>query len=91
MLYYLSYFKEAFLFFKLEHFSYSMKERKSLPSKIYCIDNGLRNAVSFKFSKDEGRLVENLVFIELLRKERDFYYWRKMERWILLLKIKIRL
>ncbi len=72
---YLSHFKETFLFFTIEHFSYSLKEQKTLPSKIYCVDNGLRNAVSFKFSKDEGKLAENLVFLELRRKNKDIYYW----------------
>lgn len=72
---YLEYFKEAFLFFPLEHFSYSFKEQKVLAPKIYCIDNGLRNAVSFKFSNDEGKLAENLVFMELKRREEDAYYW----------------
>ncbi|MHA1866183.1 MAG: ATP-binding protein [Candidatus Heimdallarchaeaceae archaeon] len=75
---YLSYYIEAFLFFTLDHFSYSLKEQKTLPSKIYCIDNGLRNAVSFKFSKDEGKLAENLVFIELKRRQKDIYYWKKI-------------
>jgi len=75
---YLSYYIEAFLLFTLDHFSYSLKEQKTLPSKIYCIDNGLRNAVSFKFSKDEGKLAENLVFIELKRREKDLYYWKKI-------------
>lgn len=73
---YISFFKEAFLFFTLDHFSYSLKEQKTLPSKIYCIDNGLRNAASFKFSKDEGKLVENLIFIDLKRKGYEFYYWK---------------
>ncbi len=72
---YLSHFKETFLFFTVEHFSYSLKEQKTLPSKVYCIDNGLRNAVSFKFSEDEGKLAENLVFLELRRKHKDIYYW----------------
>lgn len=73
---YLSYYKEAFLFFTLDHFSYSFKEQKTLPSKVYCIDNGLRNAVSFKFSKDEGKLAENLVLVELKRREEGVYYWK---------------
>ena len=72
---YLSYYTEAYLFFINDYFSYSVKEQKTRPSKIYCIDNGLRNAVSFKFSKDEGRLAENLVFIELKRRNKDVYYW----------------
>ncbi len=73
---YLTYYKEAFLFFTIDHFSYSFKEQKTLASKIYCIDNGLRNAVSFKFSKDEGKLAENLVFIELKRRNKEVYYWK---------------
>lgn len=73
---YLSYYKEAFLFFTLDYFSYSLKEQKTNASKVYCVDNGLRNAVSFKFSKDEGKLAENLVFIELIRNKKDVYYWK---------------
>jgi len=73
---YLSYYKEAFLFFTLDYFSYSFKEQKVVASKIYCIDNGIRNAVSFKFSKDEGKLAENLVFVELRRREKEVYYWK---------------
>lgn len=73
---YLSYYKEAFLFFTLDYFSYSLKEQKTNASKIYCIDNGLRNAVSFKFSRDEGRLAENLVFLHLKRMKNNMYYWK---------------
>ncbi|HLC72123.1 MAG TPA: ATP-binding protein [Candidatus Nanoarchaeia archaeon] len=74
---YISYYQEAFLLFTLDHFSYSLKEQKTLPSKVYCVDNGLRNAVAFKFSKDDGKLVENLVFLELRRNDKEVYYWKK--------------
>lgn len=73
---YLQYMEEAFLIFQIPVFSYSLKVQEYSPKKIYCIDNGLRNAVSFRFSKDEGRLVENLVFIELKRKGKEVYYWK---------------
>ncbi len=73
---YLSYYKEAFLFFTIDHFSYSFKEQKTLPSKVYCIDSGLRNAVSFKFSEDYGKLAENIVFVGLKRRSKDVYYWK---------------
>jgi len=85
---YLDYYKEAFLFFTSDHFSYSFKEQKTAASKIYCIDNGLRNAVSFKFSKDEGKLVENLVFVELKRKNKDIYYWKDKNEVDIVLKNK---
>ena len=73
---YLYLYKEVFLFFTLNHFSYSLKEQKTFPSKVYCIDNGLVNAVSFKFTKNEGKLAENTVFIELKRREKELYYWK---------------
>jgi uncharacterized protein len=77
---YIYYYKEAFLFFRLDHFSYSLKVQKTNASKIYCIDNGLRNAVSFKFSKDEGKLVENSVFIEFKRRKKEVYYWHNSKK-----------
>ena len=40
------------------------------------IDNGLRNEVSFAFSEDRGRLLENLVFIELKRRGRELFYFK---------------
>ncbi|MFH0860758.1 MAG: ATP-binding protein [Candidatus Altiarchaeota archaeon] len=76
---YMSYYKEAFLFFTIDHFSYSLKEQKTNPSKIYCIDNGLRNAASFRFSEDEGKLAENLVYLQLRRADSDVYYWKEKD------------
>ena len=72
---YLGYIAESRLLFELSLFSYSLKVQNRNNKKVYCIDNGLRNAVSFKFSKDEGKLAENLVFIELKRQDKDIYYW----------------
>ncbi|RLE44988.1 ATP-binding protein [Candidatus Woesearchaeota archaeon] len=75
---YLSFLEDAYLLFQVNFFSYSVKKSImiQMPRKIYCIDNGLRNAVSFRFSKDGGRLVENLVFIELKRREKEVFYWK---------------
>ena len=42
---------------------------------MYCIDTGLRNIASFRFSEDIGRLVENMVFLELKRRGKEIYYW----------------
>jgi hypothetical protein len=53
-----------------------LKEQKTRPTKIFCIDNGLRNAVAFKFSRDMGKLSENIVFLELIRRGFEVYYWK---------------
>jgi predicted AAA+ superfamily ATPase len=42
---------------------------------VYCIDTGLRNIASFQFSEDTGKLVENMVFLELKRRGKEIYYW----------------
>ena len=48
--------------------------------KIYIIDNGFIKARSFEVSPNYGRLLENIVFIELLRRdykpELDLFYYR---------------
>ena len=72
---YLSYLEDINLIYLVPFFSYSLKQQQTNPRKIYCADNGLRNAVSFRFSKDEGRLAENLVFLELKRRGEELYYW----------------
>jgi predicted AAA+ superfamily ATPase len=66
----------AKILFEVPAFSYSLQTQARQNRKIYCIDNGLRNAVSFRFSEDEGKLAENLVCIELVRSGLDPYYWK---------------
>ncbi|TFG42996.1 MAG: ATP-binding protein [Bacteroidia bacterium] len=75
---YLLYLEQAYLIYQLNFFSYSIKTSLAIqkPRKIYCIDNGLRNAASFKFSTDEGKLAENTTFIELNRRNLEVYYWK---------------
>jgi hypothetical protein len=75
---YLLFLEQAYLIYQLNFFSYSIKTSLAIqkPRKIYCIDNGLRNAASFKFSSDESKLAENSTFIELKRRNFDVYYWK---------------
>ncbi|MFP4197714.1 MAG: ATP-binding protein [Methanomassiliicoccales archaeon] len=73
---YIGYLERARMVFEVPFFSHSPKTQARNEKKAYCIDNGLRNAVSFVFSRDEGRLAENLVFLEILRRGEKPYYWK---------------
>lgn len=73
---YLSYLHEAYLIYSIDFFSYSLKDSSFMPKKCYSSDQGLRNFVSFKFSKDLGKIVENIVFIELIRRNKNVFYWK---------------
>ncbi len=73
---YLNYFNEAFLTFELSQFSYSLKFQQKASKKIYSVDCGLANTVSFRFSEDKGRIMEQCVFLELLRKGCETYFYK---------------
>ncbi|MBI5895704.1 MAG: ATP-binding protein, partial [Desulfobacterales bacterium] len=62
--------------FGVNHFAYSLKKQITYPRKAYCVDNGFINAVSFKFSEDVGRLLENAVFAALRTSGVACYYWK---------------
>lgn len=73
---YLEYFKEAFLVFELPQFSYSVKTQQKALKKIYPVDTGLANSVSFRFSEDKGRILETTVFLSLKRQDKEVYYYK---------------
>ena len=68
--------QNAYLFFQLDLFDYSIKRQIYNPSKIYSIDVALSNSMAFKFSENLGHIYENICFTELLRKNSEIYYWK---------------
>jgi len=73
-------FEGAFLFFFINKFDYSIRKQTQNPRKAYCIDNGFIAALGFKTSENKGKLLENLVAIELKRRGKEiFYYSEKNE------------
>lgn len=78
---YVSYIEESYLIFQLFSFSFKLKERLISPKKIYAIDTGMINAVSSKTFDNKSRLIENIVFLELLRVygKETFYYKSKQQ------------
>ena len=78
---YLKYMEEAYLIFPLRMFSFKLKEQMREINKYYVVDTGLAAAVSFRFSEDIGRMVESLVYVELLRRNArtpgmEIFYWK---------------
>ncbi|PIV64833.1 MAG: hypothetical protein COS11_00130 [bacterium (Candidatus Ratteibacteria) CG01_land_8_20_14_3_00_40_19] len=73
---YLEILENVFLFFRVELFAYSVKKQIYNPSKIYSVDSALSNSVAFKFSENIGHIYENLVFMELKRRNKEIFYWK---------------
>jgi len=74
---YFNYFENTYLIFLLPCFNYSLKKQIYLSKKVYLIDNALIINLGFRLSRDGGRLLENLVFIELKRKNKELYFFKE--------------
>ena len=55
-------------------FDVSVKKQLLNAKKVYVIDLGLMRQISFQHSENQGRLLENLVFLELKRQAKTIYY-----------------
>lgn len=72
-----------FMFLRISNYSKSLQKMESSQPKYYCIDNGLRDAVLLPQSSDDGKKLENTVFLQLYRQRTSvdsiFYYQGKGE------------
>jgi len=78
---YLSYIENSYFMANLPIFSHNIKDQMQYPRKVYIVDNVFINAISTKFSNNYGRLYENAVAANLIRKRAtnpllELYYWR---------------
>ena len=76
---FMDYLHEPYLFYYLPRYNNKLKLMKKAPQKVYIVDNGFVSEKAFSLSENIGRLLENQVFVELLRRGYDtettlFYY-----------------
>jgi predicted AAA+ superfamily ATPase len=79
---YIDKIQDSVALFVLNRFSLRVYQRESWPKKVYLCDMGLTKVV--RFSEDIGKLMENCVFLELLRLTNkkpmlEIYYWKNYE------------
>jgi len=72
---YTGFLEDAQMIFALNKFSYKLGEQQRVSRKLYVADTGLRNAISFRFSQDLGRLIENVVAQKLLSRGCKLHYF----------------
>ena len=71
---YCHYLENSFLIFIVNRFSYSLKKQMHFSKKVYFIDQALAESVGFRISQDDGRTLENIVFLQLLRQNKEIYF-----------------
>lgn len=77
---FMDYLHEPYLFYYLPRFNNKLKLMKKAAIKVYIIDNGFVTSKAFNISENLGRLLENEVFVQLLRQgfqvETSLFYYR---------------
>lgn len=74
---YLDACQSIYLAFVLKKFAHKFVSLELGERKVYCIDNGLLNAVNFRFSEDKGKAIEQVVFLEMKRRGKEIYFYRE--------------
>lgn len=72
---YLSYYEHSYLFSYLKKFDYSVKKQIMNSKKVYTADHAFAVRLGFNFSENKGRILENIVYTELLRRDCEVYYY----------------
>lgn len=65
---YLKYFEEAYLFYKSSRYDIRGRKILSTQGKYYIVDTGLRTQALGERNNDRGSVLENIVYVELLRR-----------------------
>ena len=73
---YLTILEDVYLIQPLSLYDFSIKKQIYNPNKYYVNDAGFYKAVGFRFSENTGRILETLVFQQLLRQGLELYYWK---------------
>ncbi len=73
---YYNYFLESMLVFEVRKFTESSYKRIRNPAKIYLVDHGLAKKT---LSENLGRVLENIVYMQLRRMGQEVYYLQEEE------------
>lgn len=73
---YVGYLEESYLVGIVTKYDYKVGEQIKSPKKAYFVDNGLVSQVGFSFSNNVGKKLENAVYVELRRREKEVFYFQ---------------
>ncbi|MCK5357132.1 MAG: ATP-binding protein, partial [Elusimicrobiales bacterium] len=88
---YFEYLENSFFVFLLNRFDYSLKKQIYFNKKVYFCDMAMANNIGFHFSEDFGRVLENIVFLQLQRQGKEIYFHKSKVECDFLVKEKNRI
>ena len=76
---YCHYLLLSYLCYTVPRFSHSLAKQQYYNKKCYFIDHAMARILGFRSSEDKGRLLENLVYIELRRRGGEIYFHKEQK------------
>jgi uncharacterized protein len=74
---YFEYLENSYLTFLVPRFNPSLKKQIYYNKKIYFIDIAMARILGFRTSNDTGRMLENLVFLQLKREKKEIFFHKE--------------
>ncbi len=88
---YIEFLRNSYILFEVNKFDFSVKKQIQNPKKIYFIDQALAASLGFQFSEEYGRIMENIVFLELKRRGKEVFYHKNRKECDFLIREGIRI
>jgi len=76
---YCHYLQQSYLCYSVARFHHSLAKQQYYHKKCYFIDHGMARVLGFRSTEDRGRLLENLVYIELKRRGGEIYFYKEQK------------
>ena len=74
---YFEYLENSYLTFLISRYNRSLKKQIYYNKKVYFIDTGMVKILGFRGSDDIGRILENVVFLQLKRLNKEIYFHKE--------------
>ena len=72
---YIGFIEDTYMIRQLSKYDYSAGAQTRSPRKIYLVDNSFIHKIGFSATDNVGSSLENLVCVELMRRNKDIYYY----------------
>jgi predicted AAA+ superfamily ATPase len=78
---FLQWLEDAYFIFSIPAYSASIAKQAREFRKIYCIDHSMAASLSTQILKNQGQMLENMVFCALRRLTPDIFYYKTSENY----------
>jgi uncharacterized protein len=85
---YSDYIQASYAALLINKFEYSEIKQAKSEKKAYAVDNGILTAIDYSFSENHGKLLENMMALEILKSGKELMYFKNISECDFIIKDK---